>query len=320
MRSEALLLTAKLGRKLLRRQRSSHKQDIDLQIDVRGQAASDLIKNLLTSDNPCMISRIGSVELNTTLAYLDLKENLGVRMTRFMRGEINDLWWSDNVRLAMSNNAGFFPTDDVSLDHFAERMINDMRNIDVLGSWLPGEMRLSKFLQKATKTTLADLEPYYHDNPWSEALKGRKVLVIHPFSQSIQSQYSNRELLFRDSRVLPDFHLVTLPAVQSIAGETGGFSTWFEALDWMCREIDKIDYEIALIGAGAYGLPLASYIKSQGRKAVHLGGATQILFGIRGQRWDENPFFQGLYNEHWVRPSQTETPQNSQRVESGCYW
>jgi hypothetical protein len=35
---------------------------------------------------------------------------------------------------------------------------------------------------------------------------------------------------------------------------------------------------------------------------VHLGGATQRLFGIRGKRWDERPFFQNLYNEHWTRP------------------
>ena len=77
---------------------------------------------------------------------------------------------------------------------------------------------------------------------------------------------------------------------------------------------------MAIIGAGAYGLPLAAHVKRLGKKAVHLGGATQILFGIRGKRWDEMPFFQKLYNEHWVRPLPSEVPKDYQRVEGGCYW
>lgn len=49
----------------------------------------------------------------------------------------------------------------------------------------------------------------------------------------------------------------------------------------MKDEIDKRDYDIALIGCGAYGFPLAAHIKRSGKKAVHLGGALQLLFGIK---------------------------------------
>ena len=41
--------------------------------------------------------------------------------------------------------------------------------------------------------------------------------------------------------------------------------------------IAEIDFEVALIGCGAYGLPLAAHVKRLGKKAVHLGGATQNL-------------------------------------------
>jgi hypothetical protein len=34
------------------------------------------------------------------------------------------------------------------------------------------------------------------------------------------------------------------------------------------------------------GLPLAAAIKAMGRPALHLGGALQLLFGIRGRRWE----------------------------------
>ncbi len=88
----------------------------------------------------------------------------------------------------------------------------------------------------------------------------------------------------------------------------------------MKERIRCIDFDIAIIGAGAYGLPLASFIKNMGKKAIHLGGATQLLFGIKGKRWDNLPYFRKLYNENWVRPLPDEIPDNFQAVESGCYW
>lgn len=86
----------------------------------------------------------------------------------------------------------------------------------------------------------------------------------------------------------------------------------------MKHKIDSINYDICLIGCGAYGFPLAAYIKRQGKQAIHVGGALQLLFGIKGRRWDE--MYQNVYNEYWVRPSKNETPQTSGNVEGGCYW
>ena len=54
----------------------------------------------------------------------------------------------------------------------------------------------------------------------------------------------------------------------------------------MVKEIEKKDFDIALIGAGAYGMPLAYKIKKMGKKAIHIGGSLQCLFGIKGSRWE----------------------------------
>ena len=214
------------------------------------------------------------------------------KIIQYIRGNIDAFEWEETTEKALTNNAGVFPRDEKIFVRFGERMQQDAREIDILGSWLPNEYRMASHLTHAKVVPLADLEPYYHKNPWSEALRGKKVLVIHPFAESIQQQYTKHTQLFKDPRVLPDFELITLKAVQSSVGTQTKFQTWFEALDWMCEQIDRIDFDIALIGAGAYGLPLAAHIKRIGHKSVHLGGATQILFGIRGKRWDENPFFQ----------------------------
>jgi hypothetical protein len=77
---------------------------------------------------------------------------------------------------------------------------------------------------------------------------------------------------------------------------------------------------VALLGCGAYGLPLAAAIKRSGRQAIHLGGALQVLFGIRGRRWEQIPKIAALMNDHWIRPSEAETPVSAVRVDQGCYW
>lgn len=297
-------------------------QKIYLQPHTQGQKSSDLIKERLADKAPCMICRFGKTELDAIMTHLTLTNNQSFfpRVRDFITGKTEHFSWDNDIRYQLSNNAGFFPSVEPYLTKFTEYMLKVCTQIDILGSWLPGESELISFFPNAKIIELIDLEPYCHKNPWSEELQGKKVLVVHPFTSSILSQYKKRENLFHDKRVLPSFELRTFRAIQSIANTNVGFKTWFDALDYMCQEISKIDFEIALIGAGAYGLPLAAFIKSIGKKGIHLGGATQILFGIQGKRWDERDFYQKLYNEHWVRPAEDEIPKNFRRVESGCYW
>ena len=150
----------------------------------------------------------------------------------------------------------------------------------------------------------------------------KKILVIHPFIETIRSQYdTRRKELFRDPAVLPDFTLSLLKSPQTIAGNTDGYSCWMDAYNDMCNKINAFDFDIAIIGAGAYGLPLGSYIKRKGKSVLHLGGATQLLFGIKGKRWEtEYDFASRIFNEYWIYPSENEKPDNFNKVENGCYW
>ncbi len=295
----------------------------ELEFDCRGQSASDRIRELLGQPGPCMVARFGNNELRTIENLLSIQASgpLTKRIHRYLNGESGPWWWDDRTAREMRLGAGFFPTTPENLERFAHLSIEDSRQIDVLGSWLPAERLLSGQL-KAVRIPLVDLEPYFHENPWSEMLKNRKVLVIHPFDKSIQNQYGKRKALFKDPRVLPDFELETFQSVQSIGGDCSRFPDWFAALDWMKQRIATMEFDVALIGAGAYGMPLAAFIKRElGRKAVHLGGATQILFGIKGRRWDERlEYSKGLYNQSWTRPLEEETPAQAGRVEGGCYW
>ena len=59
----------------------------------------------------------------------------------------------------------------------------------------------------------------------------------------------------------------------------------------------KTSFDVAIIGCGAYGMPLGAMLKDAGKTVIHLGGVTQILFGIKGKRWDENKTSE-LYNQY----------------------
>ena len=235
-----------------------------LYYNLSGQEASDYIKELLLSDKPVMIARFGSVELQCVVDSI-YKPTL-TNCLHYITFKTDSLGYGKSTRYTMGNNAGFFPVTDRNLDQFSKLMINCMPLVDVLGSWQKNELIFTTEMSNAVKVPLGDLEPYFHINPWSEILKGKKVLVIHPFEESIRKQYKKREWLFDDKRVLPEFDLQIIKAVQSIAGNPTGFTSWFDALEFLKSEIDKRDFEIAIIGCGAYGFPLAAYVKSIGKK------------------------------------------------------
>jgi hypothetical protein len=275
---------------------------------------SQLIFDALISDKPTMIARFGSTELTCLMNYIGVEKEK-VQICNYIKGKTNPWWWEKNIINQMQVWSGFFPTTNEKIKQFCELMLEDLKEVDVLGSWLAEEIYFENQLKNALKVELNALEPYFAAKPWTMALEGKKVLIIHPFQKTIENQYKKRLLLF-ENNLLPGFELITLKAVQSIAGEKTNYADWFEALEYMKNEIDKCDFDICIIGAGAYGFPLAAHVKRIGKKAFHLGGSTQLLFGIKGKRWDDS----GLYNEYWVSPSVEETPNAKDKVENGCYW
>ena len=277
-----------------------------------GQEGHDLLTKHITRNEPLLVARIGAVELSCLRFYL---EKRGAKKKGYSR----------KIRSTMTNNAGFFPADDASLDAFAKMFLEHLAQVDIMGVWFNQyeDVVCNNWCRDAELVDLDCLEPFRFVNPWSSRLAGRKVLVVHPFAESIKKQYAEkRRLLFPSPDVLPDFELKTLKSVQSIAGARVDFATWFDAYRYMCDEIARTDFDICLIGAGAYGLPLASFAKQQGKQAIHLGGVTQILFGIKGKRWEEEyaDSTAKLFNKHWVRPLPAETPAHTERVDRGCYW
>lgn len=279
---------------------------IEREDEVQRAMAEDI-----RAGRPFMAGRFGANELANMRSY-----------------EFDDKRVIDVNRGLLCNGAGFFPNDQSLMPRFHKEMTEACKNVDYLAAWFwPFEDYYIKNLmtKEAHLTYLHYIDPFRcPEHPWTEALEGKKVLVIHPQAEIIAKQYQKREKLFPGTNILPEFELHVQKAVQTNAGETDErYADWFEALDAMYEEAMRVDFDLAILGCGAYGFPLASKFKLAGRQAVHMGGTTQILFGIHGKRWDEDKnhqFLKQYDSDAWVRLTDKDKPRNAKSVEDGCYW
>jgi len=223
-------------------------------------------------------------------------------------------------------NSGIFPKTLETFNYFCETYIESIKCLDLAPKWngLVKQFEIdlyNKINPKCYNTPLEHLEPYYFDNPWTEFLKDKTVLVISPFTKSIELQYSKMAKIW-NNKITNNFELKTIkfPFSIGISDEMKQWNSFKDCLEYFKNEIDKVKFDFCILGAGAYALPLCAHIKSKNISSLHLGGATQILFGIKGSRWDNMDKVSRFFNEHWIRPSADEIPSKHKINEGGCYW
>lgn len=289
----------------------------------KNDTTNSLLTKKILENKPYMVARYGSTESRAILNFLLQKNKISEvsAIIKHITGKMN-IYWKNHPKFL--NNlvelSGFFPKEEKQLEEFVNLYINESKQLDLLGIWNEYE----EFLDVPEETKLCkirELEPWFYDRPWTYALKDKKVLVIHPFEETIIKQYERKDLLYKNEKILPDFELKTIKAVQTIAGEKSEFKDWFEALESMKNKMNSTDFDVAIIGCGAYGFPLAAHAKKLGKIGIHLGGVTQLLFGIKGSRWENWTHYTELRKNNgkdWVYAN--EIPKDYKKIENGCYW
>jgi hypothetical protein len=182
---------------------------------------------MIQSGQPFMAARFGTSEGCFLYNYL-YKQIIG---GRYSQKAMNDI----------CNCSGFFPQMIDKLEEWANKELEACPLLDILGvmNFVGEEWIVRQFCPKAILMPSGGLSSTA--NGWAYSLEGMKVLVIHPFSETIISQYNNhREAIFPGTNALPKFDLQCIKAVQTIADQTDErFSNWFEALDYMSEEVSK---------------------------------------------------------------------------------
>ena len=290
---------------------------------LEGSNAFSKVRDELVGPGPAAIGKLGTIELE--LAYYRFKTKREQRPI------------PEQLLVPLCRNAGMFPPTQETALKMADELLKSLLFFTITSPWwsIPQSIELYNTLSRSANfVTLQALECFLSPDPnhwWTAAIPSNtKVLIISPFSSSIERQIPNLDKIWaaRPGLWNPTIQFKTIKfplsygtQSQEIQKEmTDRWSDSLGLLAWVKEQMDSIDYDIVMIGAGIYSLPLMAFAKQRGKKAIHLGGSTQLFFGIRGGRWDTMAEFQPLFNEHWIRPALDERPVNYASVEKGCYW
>jgi len=167
-------------------------------------------------------------------------------------------------------------------------------------------------------------------NAFRKILPGRHVLVISPFSASIEKNFIHRKHFFRDYNY-PDFHLLTYNTPITYKGLPEDYyphRDWFQTVEAMKVEVEKIEFDIALLACGSYAMPLGTHIAGVvKRKAVYVGGILQLYFGIMGRRFRDAFYTDQINAEYFITAEEASrytrhvsVPENSRKDGFGAYF
>ncbi len=234
-------------------------------------------------------------------------------------------------RQAMLRNAGVWP--ESALPAWATHMATTvLPAMDHVVAWYNPMHEQTAFNAYAPQAEVHQGLHWFNpwEVPWTHLLPaGTRVAVVSPFAESISLQIPHLNSLFSEplwnNPVILPIRTGCSPALDttSIAAWpvdvlAGG---WRLAVERIVGEVLESRARVALVGCGGLSLPIVAALKRQGIIAIHLGGAVQVLFGIRGRRWiADKDIGPRMASPLWRDPLPSETPRNARAIEGGCYW
>ena len=228
--------------------------------------------------------------------------------------------------------AGLFPAKPDFYRRFADVFAAAVRSLDYIGLFpekLPAQLGILRFHGiEGRVMRFQDQEPdrSLPDDPAScylPHLRGRTVVLVSAFAELLRER-ANRETFEAvwANTGKPWFGAERVEAVEIPLGwspETQArYPTSLELLEDITSRLARVDYDFALIGAGGLGIPIASWVKRQGRAALSLGGHVQPLFGVTGARWRADAGWQRYFNDAWVELPERYRPEPGSTHEN--YW
>jgi hypothetical protein len=285
------------------------------------------ISEKISNNQPFIIPRISGIENNVAVFARVIHSQL--------HHDIENLrQYIKKILPVMKNNAGVRLSSESSVLYYSNLYLSAFDKCEIFAGWEPyGEyvkhiIESHSYMQNTYKgkpivwSYCLDIFHYIYNNPWTQALKNKRILLISPFTKTLEEQIPIRHLMYNNVNLFPNCEFILLKPPQTQADQTAReFGIEFEEFKNNVNEIiDKFD--VALVSCGGYANPICSHIYSKGKSAIYVGGVLQMYFGILGNRWlNERPDIVYLFhNKHWKRPKSKEKPLHYKKVENGCYW
>jgi len=297
-------------------------KDITYNLVIENDRLRNYLENKIQNNKHFIIPRIAGIE--NKLAYF------GVMMMQNKHNYQPQLL--EKFLSVMKNNAGIKITNPPSIMKYATTYLQAFHECDLYFDWEPwGNVAQSIFDSllfihlnfNKTRVSALTLDIFHniHSNPWTRTLRGKRLLIVSPFVESMREKLNHREKIYGID-LFPECEFVFLKPPQTQANcQSEEFDIELECFVSKIREI-KDDFDIALVSCGGYGNLVCSKIYQMNKSAIYVGGVLQMYFGIYGTRWErERGDIMKLYkNEYWTRPKETERPDGFQNVENSCYW
>lgn len=294
-------------------------QKSDKSIQAGSITIYQTIQKALQEGKGALIGRHGTIELTMMLLYEQTKT-------------------IDIERLSiLEKNAGIFPKlEPQTIVDWIHAYKNATASADVMaaGWYAPLAKAELSFLEKtvpsASLAPLRALEPYYLSDElcWMRALEDQPVAVVSSFTNSMKVQmpymkeiWPNRPNMFPKGIKWSFVHSYYSPSLaKGKCHWPSNINSWKDAVDYLEKRVLQTNAKICLIGCGGLAMPLAARLKQKGLICIVLGGAIQLLFGIKGRRWENHPIISRLFTDEWIYPRDDEIPNGANEVEGGCYW
>jgi len=234
---------------------------------------------------------------------------------------------SDAALQVLKNNAGLLFKTSTELQHFSDAYLKAFELSKMYASWEPWGNYYKHLMGSQTfLETIAPRQQFSASvfdifnfialgNPWTHALRGKKLLIISPFVDLIQAQ--SKSVYPIDLFPQCTFVYLKPPMTQASENNRG----WDVEYTDFCTLLRTVEFDVALCSCGGYGNPVCTFIyETLQKSAIYVGGVLQMYFGIYGNRWiKERKDVLNLYmNTDWTRPNQK--PKGYEKVENGCYW
>jgi hypothetical protein len=274
------------------------------------------IQQALTDKTGFLVSRNGTIEMEVLLS-----RHKGLQL-------------EPRQALLLERNAGIFPTTPASVGTWVLKTLAAIQDSDLLvaGWYKPIAAHELDFLRAIGKRgpylPLRALEPYYVPEAyqWTAALEGRRVAVVSSFAETACAQASRSDAVWNGRAILPK--ATYLPVVtrysprlaQGTAEWPDTVTSWETAVTNVVNRVMAQNAEIVLIGCGGLGAIIGHELRMRGKICIVMGGAIQVLFGIKGRRWQSHSIISSFWNDAWVWPRLEDTPRGAEEIEGGCYW
>jgi hypothetical protein len=283
---------------------------------------AELVCSYFKNNKPFLIGRNGSTELEV-LSYF-IKNGPNTQFPQFLMNRLETY-------------SGIFPATQESVKHWVLRYVDSLYECDAIAEgWyeplkIEEKILLDAIIPKRDSLFLRNLEPYYFDESirWSKFLENKNVGIINSFAKTCEEQtYLSKAIWGKNFKSLLPSNTRWIPIQTYFPPKMSGdyretswplhINNWEQAIDYVLQSYKEDPFEVAIVGCGALGMIIGAELKKKGVQVILMGGATQILFGVRGKRWETHSVISKFFNDAWVYPKNK--PANAKLIENACYW